>query len=1087
MTHAANTREDNGSPKSVNWLLAMTIEERLGYLRQNAHLPPPDNDENIGKRLLNDWKQQPPFDESDFFRERIRATKASEKDIETALNLPYESTVTYNSYYFEDLLADLTDDPHEEYLLTKKRPPHEQFLYLILPLMGSGITRLKNKIHTLSGKKNYSALDLENIILDLRIDLQIMLTFMILRTCILELNVERVRETLVGSNETERFSSYIEKLKKPEYRIGFFSEYPVLLRSIHRKIELWIESSHELVARIIDDYSDITEYFFGNKAPGLVCHISMGEGDKHKKNRSVAFVEFSSELKIVYKPRNLSVDVAFQTLIKWCNNLLEKSDPQLNIYKVLPKNDYGWVEFISTHDCRDTEQVGRFYWRQGAFLALFYLFHSSDLHFENILASGEHPVFIDLESLVHPIVNSPDSATADQSVYFSPPFTVSNIGMLPEVLWPDAKGVGVDISGLGARKGQEMPFKTQMPDRVGTEFMHMAKHPGQVTSENNRAKINGLAVEPSDYKGHLIAGFKTFYKILLENRESLLSKKGIISNFEKVEQRRIFRPTQLYFSLIVDSTHPDNCRDASYRAKHLDKLWQFIPYQPWQKKIIFHEMRDIENDDIPYFSTQANSRDAIASNGECIKGLFSHSSMELIRHQISSLSEQDLATQIWIINSSFNRASMLKGSKDGWKRAIPSKNTATRLELEKEAVKIGQRLEELTIWSDERPYWVGHTISKSDLVGSFVPGMTGLYNGELGIALFFGYLGYITQDQRFTDLMRKTINWISSAIENGKSALFGSGVFSGYSGYMYVLSALGSIYDDKDFTKMAGEVFEKIESGIKSEKSHSIIGGASGTTLALQSYDTINKNNKSTSLIEDCCDKIAACHVKQKIGIGWVEDSDSEKPLTGFSHGNSGYATALMLGGSLTGNKYFMDLAWQAIVHERASFNPQKGNWIDHRETADTKNPFMVAWCHGAPGVGLSRIRMLPFIKPKKRREEFLSEIRTASATTLTAGIGSNHSLCHGDLGNLDFALQAAYTLEDKDLENNVYRYAKSILDDMQNSGWCCGGGSQIRSDYSLELPGLMLGLAGIGFGLLKLAHPNIVPSILTLESKTRR
>lgn len=1083
MTDSANTRKDHGSSPSVNWLLAMTIEERLNHLKENSHTYATEEvDKNIGEKLLKDWKQQNPFDKSGFFSERIKVERASENDIKIALSLPYESTHTYDSYYFEKLLSDCIDDPDEEYLLTENRPSHELFLYLVLPLMASGIDQLKNSIQEIFGKDDRAKVDLDKIILDLRIDLQLALTFILLRTCILELNVERIRETLEGCDETERFKSYIEKLKLPEYRIRFFSEYPVLLRVIHRKIQLWVESSHETLARIIEDYSDIKTYFFQDKDPGHVSHISLGEGDRHKKNRSVAVIEFSSGSKLVYKPRNLEIDVAFQLFLEWCNRQLPESAPKFNTFKVLTRKGYGWTEFVPTHDCSDTGQIHNFYWRQGAFLALFYLFHSSDLHFENILAKGENPVFIDLESLTHPTTTSSSKITADQPSRFSPPFTVSSIGMLPEVLWPDANGVGVDISGLGASKGQEMPFKNPIPDQVGTDLMHMSQQVGHVIADNHRPKINGNVVEPKKYKNQLIDGFSACYRMLLENKEFLLSEKGIMSHFDNVELRRIFRPTQLYFGLLMDATHPDNCRDTSRRTRHWDKLWQFIPYQPWQKKIVFHEIRDLENGDIPYFTTRANSHDAIASNGEPIANLFERSSMELVRCQISSLSEQDLASQIWIINSSFDRASMLENSEDGWEKAIPSNSAATRSELEKEALKIGRRLEELAIWRDGRPYWVGHTISRSDLVGSFVPGMTGLYNGELGIALFFGYLGYITKNQRYTDLMYKTVSWIRSAVENEKSPLFGSSAFSGYSGYIYVLSLLGHIYNDTAFTKIPDSVFEQIKTGIKNEQSHSLIGGASGTVLALQSYGQIQNTNKTTSYIEDCCKRIAGCSVKQETGVGWLEDADSDKPLTGFSHGSSGYATALMLGGSLTGNRYFTDLAWQAIAYERASFDSQRGNWIDHRETADAENPFMVAWCHGAPGVGLSRIRMLPFISTKKDKDECLSEIRAAAVTTLNTGIGSNHCLCHGDLGNLDFLLQAARTLNDKDLENDVYRYAKSILEDMDQSGWCCGGGSQLRSDRSLELPGLMLGLAGIGYGLLRLSSPDIVPSVLTLE-----
>ncbi|HSN89572.1 MAG TPA: lanthionine synthetase LanC family protein, partial [Thermoanaerobaculia bacterium] len=41
--------------------------------------------------------------------------------------------------------------------------------------------------------------------------------------------------------------------------------------------------------------------------------------------------------------------------------------------------------------------------------------------------------------------------------------------------------------------------------------------------------------------------------------------------------------------------------------------------------------------------------------------------------------------------------------------------------------------------------------------------------------------------------------------------------------------------------------------------------------------------------------------------------------------------------------------------------------------------------------------------------------------------------------------------------------------------GWRCG------VPLAVETPGLMTGLAGIGHGLLRLAHPGRIPSLLTL------
>ena len=61
----------------------------------------------------------------------------------------------------------------------------------------------------------------------------------------------------------------------------------------------------------------------------------------------------------------------------------------------------------------------------------------------------------------------------------------------------------------------------------------------------------------------------------------------------------------------------------------------------------------------------------------------------------------------------------------------------------------------------------------------------------------------------------------------------------------------------------------------------------------------------------------------------------------------------------------------------------------------------MTAWCHGAPGIGLGRLASLPCLGELEMRQE----IAVALETTRAQGFGYNHSLCHGDLGNLDLLL----------------------------------------------------------------------------------
>jgi lantibiotic modifying enzyme len=112
----------------------------------------------------------------------------------------------------------------------------------------------------------------------------------------------------------------------------------------------------------------------------------------------------------------------------------------------------------------------------------------------------------------------------------------------------------------------------------------------------------------------------------------------------------------------------------------------------------------------------------------------------------------------------------------------------------------------------------------------------------------------------------------------------------------------------------------------------------------------------------------------------------------------------------------------------------------------------------------LARLSTLDELDDEWVREE----IQVALRTIRDHGFGGGHSLCHGDLGSCELLLQAG--------DEDVYRLAAPIVDCVTRKEWSCG------TPQGVETPGLMTGLAGIGYGLLRLAEPARVPSVLTLD-----
>ena len=76
----------------------------------------------------------------------------------------------------------------------------------------------------------------------------------------------------------------------------------------------------------------------------------------------------------------------------------------------------------------------------------------------------------------------------------------------------------------------------------------------------------------------------------------------------------------------------------------------------------------------------------------------------------------------------------------------------------------------------------------------------------------------------------------------------------------------------------------------------------------------------------------------------------------------------------------------------------------------------------------------------------------------------------------MEYLLIAQQLSPDSQLRENYNQIGARILDSIERDGWQCGG------PQAVVMPGLMLGIAGIGYQMLRMAEPDIVPSILLLD-----
>lgn len=390
------------------------------------------------------------------------------------------------------------------------------------------------------------------------------------------------------------------------------------------------------------------------------------------------------------------------------------------------------------------------------------------------------------------------------------------------------------------------------------------------------------------------------------------------------------------------------------------------------------------------------------------------------------------------------------------------------------ARKAGDRLTELAHQRMGSVSWSGFSLVHERAWSVRLLG-TNLYDGLPGVILFLAYLGSITGEKAYQRMARGALLTLRRQLaETPKIASVGG--YSGISGVIYLFCHLSVLWNERELLEEAETLADRLPEAVDRDERLDIVSGTAGCLVVLLALHTLLPDDRILRLAVRCGDHLLARAIPMRPGVGWPVKGLSETPLTGFSHGAAGIAWALTELAALTEEDRFFHTALEAIAWERSLFLPEAGNWPDLRyELQPGSDPKLrrcsLMWCHGAPGIGLARLNMLKHFDNSNVR----MEIETALQTTLREGFGFSHCLCHGDLGNLELILKASLELSEPSWPMELNTLCASILEGIERDGWRCGTPSNIES------PGLMTGLAGIGYQLLRLAKPARVPSVLSL------
>ena len=451
--------------------------------------------------------------------------------------------------------------------------------------------------------------------------------------------------------------------------------------------------------------------------------------------------------------------------------------------------------------------------------------------------------------------------------------------------------------------------------------------------------------------------------------------------------------------------------------------------------------------------------------------------MALVQSRLRQLGENDAFRQLWFVRASL--ATTVQGQMPVRLPVRPSREGRTgagRDQLLRAAEAVGQRLEALALRNGTDISWIGLALTRKDN-WSLVPLGLDLYNGLPGMAFFLAYLGASLHESRYTTLAREVVATVRRHASAYPLHRFSVGAFDGLGGLVYLFTHLGTLWNDAELLDEARRLAASLGELVLYDRKFDITSGAAGCIVSLAALQSVAPCERTVAAAVVCGDHLLAHAQSLQNGRAWPAYFPAKAPLTGLAHGAGGIAWALLELFEFTGEKRFREAALDALDYEDSLFSAEKNNWPDLRELmadADGNPTFMAGWCHGAPGIFLARLRALQLLKREGARDALSRNARHAVSglqTTLDHGFRSDHSLCHGSLGNLEPLLQASELLDGSQWTGHLQRVTAEVLQSIHENGWLCG------VPLGVETPGLMTGIAGIGYGLLRLAEPARTPS----------
>ena len=887
-----------------------------------------------------------------------------------------------------------------------------------------------------------------------------------------------LRQVLDSSEDPPRvaFARFCAGLASGELN-RVFLDYPVMPSLIGTTGRQWHEATREMLTRI-DRHRQELHAEFGIDDAAELTAVMVSAGDQHNDGRSVAVLRFG-ERRVVYKPRDMALEHLWADLAE----LVGRDGAPVRAARVLASADvspYGFAEFIDHEPAADDHELQQFYRNAGRTLALLHALSATDCHYENLIANRDQLVLVDAEALFETRSTRMHAMEPSENRSLG---TVMDVGMLPAWMWLEGEQQAIDITALGASSETMRGRASRSWKAPNTDAMHRGPvqvTPGQPTS----LPTDGENVpDLRDYTELLVAGFERGYRELIGARDQLSSR---LQNTREVRRRLIQRATYIYAVLLYRSVEPEALRSRNSRGMVLERLARAYlggPDEAWA--LLGAEQEALARLDVPIFETDLRGTATSWLGGDLAQWP-GDDALAGVLDRLAALNEDDMRWQSKLIRSAV-AARYFTGNEGGTDAptvaaaagvdaatgdgspALPVVDGASPL-----ADRIVARVAGDALRTDGAVTWMTLALLNDGEHANVQRIGTGLYDGILGVATYLFEVGA-------GELAEAALKPLLEELESGDAArvqrqLLTVGVgWSGAGGYLRTLRWLESRghLDPQRADDAVAFVLSALSPAVMEKDNWlDVMNGAAGLIVPLAAEPA------AADMLEPLL-AAAADHLldHQHDDGGWVT-LPGRAPLTGYAHGAAGIALALVVAYQILGEEKYLDAALRGLAYEAAAFDVAAGNWPDFRSTA--RSGFMLGWCAGAPGIALTRSRLLQLLPEHPAVAQWERELEAGARTTATIGLLERDHVCCGNLGRVA-VLEALGTEHGRDdwltaaarLREQVVARAGGGLPRPFLGGAPNGAAASADSGASvLAVPGLMTGLAGQGW-LLNTPDPS--------------